>query len=278
MKDQKKKLAQYTSVATAVLGSSAIHGQVNHVDIPDTTVSTHKGYYDLDLDSDGVSDFRFTQYLDTGNTGLIDAIFVTPFDSVYGRTMGDPQNGFNYPFKLNAGDSINFDSDWRGNGETQPGYLVSQYNGTPYPNSNWKGPVTGGFLGVRIFKNTGLHMGWVRLDIAADNRSFTIRDYAFQTTAQASLEAGEPTLSQLEEWMESVTLGQEGNEIFFSKPESMDVVNVRILNAQGQELQRMTWGESRLRTAVDLSGSQLIVVEFEYNQLRFAKKLLLMGE
>ncbi len=278
MKDQKKKLAQYTSMATAILGAGAVNGQVDYVDIQDTTVNTHKGYYDLDVDSDGTPDFRITQYLDTGNTGLIDAIFVTPFDSIYGRTMGDPQNGFNYPFKLNPGDSINFGSDWRGNGETNPGYLVSQYNGTPYPNSNWKGPVVDGYLGLRIFKTNGLHMGWVRLDIAADNRSFTVKDFAFQQTAQASILAGEPTLSEVEHMLEDLKIGQSGNRIFLEKSTEYGQIDVRVMDLSGRELATFEWTESRMEREIPGGTGQVIVVEFTFEGVRHSKKLLLIED
>lgn len=276
MKDQQKKLFQYTSMAGAVLGSAAAEGQISYTNIPDTTVDTHKGVYNLDLDQDGNMDFRITQYLDTGTTGLVDAIFIAPYDSINGRAMGELQNGFSYPFNLIPGDSIGIDELWNGNTDVRVGYLVYQYDGTPYPNSNWKGPVTDGFMGLQIRKSDGFHFGWVRLNIAADNRSFTVKDFAYNSSANEGMLAAEPTLSAAEFMLENFMIGQEGMSLFLEKPATTGEVNVRVMNLEGKVLVESPWSDSRMQLDVPAEQTGVILVEFEYRGLRLTKKVLLI--
>ncbi|NVK27149.1 MAG: hypothetical protein HWE14_03840 [Flavobacteriia bacterium] len=278
MKDQKKKLQQYTALASTVLGAGVANGQIVYTDIADTTIDTHEGYYDVDMDNDGSPDFRIQQYLDTGSTGLIDAIMVTPFDSLYGRTMGELENGFSYPFRLTPGDSIGLNSEWQGNTDNQRGYLVFQYNGTPYPNSNWKGPVNDGYLGLRIFKNTGFHFGWVRLDIAADNRSFTVKDFAYNSTGNEGMLAAEPTISIVERMLEDLTVGQQGNTLYLEKPANYGDVKVRVLSIEGREIHNATWEAAYVEIPVNDVRNQPILVEFTYRGVRHTKKILLLED
>lgn len=277
MKDQKKKLAGYTAVASSLLGATAAQGQITYVDIADVTVDTHKGAYELDLDSDGESDFRITQYLDTGSTGLIDAIFITPYDSLYGRATGELQNGFSYPYQLVPGDSIGANQLWNGNQDDKPGYLVFQYDGTPYPNSNWKGPVSNGYLGLRVFKDDGFHYGWVRLDVAADNRSFVVKDFAYNETNTEGMRAAEPTLAVAEQMLEELVVGQSANSLLLSKPETFEEVAVRVLQLNGKVVAEEIWTDSNLTLQVPVSNS-VVLVEFTYKGVRNSRKVLLLGE
>lgn len=263
-------------MAGAVLGAATAEGQITYTDVLDTTVDNHKGIYNLDLDQDGNNDFRITQYLDTGTTGMVDAIFIAPYDSINGRAMGELQNGFSYPFKLVPGDSIGLQELWNGNTETKVGYLVYQYDGTPYPNSNWKGPVNDGFMGLQIRKSDGFHFGWVRLNIAADNRSFTVKDFAYNDVANEGMLAAEPTLSAAEYMLEQFTVGQEGMELFLQKPEQAGDVNIRILNLDGRTLLESDWKDSSMRVSVPMEQTGIILVEMEYNGLHLTKKVLLI--
>lgn len=276
MKDSNKKLLKYTSLASAVLGGAGANAQITYTNITDTTVDTHKGTYDLDLDQDGSSDFRITQYLDTGSTGLVDAIFIAPYDSISARSMGELQNGFSYPFKLVPGDSIGADELWNGNTETNVGYLVYQFDGTPYPNSNWKGPVTDGFMGLRILKTDGLHYGWVRLNVAADNRSFTVKDFAYNTVVNEGLLAAEPTLSAVEQMLELISIGQSGTELRLMKPSEFGEVGVSVFSIDGRQLAEFNWNDDQL--VHDLNEGGAYVLQFEYNGLLHSKKVLLLED
>lgn len=275
MKDQNKsKLAQYTAMAGAVLGTGAAQAQIIYVNINDTTVDTNGGYYDIDLDSDGAADFRITQYLDTGATGMLDGILITPFDSLYSRVAGELENGFNYPFKLLPGDSIQLDTEWAGNTQTSPGYLVFQFDGTPYPNSYWKGPVSNGYLGLRIMQDDGFHFGWARLDVAADNRSFTVKDFAYEETLELSILAGAPHLSVIERMLEQLVIGQREGVLFLSKPSEYDAVSVRVYGVSGTEITSVEWEAQQAEIDLSSAPAGVYLVEFTYNGIRNTRKVV----
>lgn len=275
MKDQnKKKLAQYSSLAAALLGGAQVQGQIVHTDIADTTIDTRGGVYDLDLDNDGDPDFRMTQLLDTGATGLIDAITIMPFDSLNSRVAGITLNGFNYPFRMSAGDSLSVNGVWNGNTDNRQGYLVFQFDGTPYPNSNWKGPVSEGFLGLRVTKSDGFHYGWARVDVAADNRSFVVRDYAYRTDADTGMFAGHLYISQIEQMGEDITLGQGAGTILLEKPERYEQLNVRLLDINGRVLATEHWTDKRLTLQTPAGASGVLLVELEWNGMLQTRKVL----
>lgn len=245
-KSIQSKLAKYTALAAATVGAQSVNGQIVYTDINDTTVSTNGGYFDLDLNQDGEPDFRFTQYLDTGITGQIDAILVAPFDSLYGRAAGEARLGFNYPYKLTPGYELSGTSDWLGIGSSgQNGYLAFQVNGVPYPNSNWKGPVVDGIMGLRIFLSDGLHYGWARLDVSSDNRSFTIKDFAFQETSDSSIIAGHLFVDLAEEFYNSISWKQgRGYVSFFKVSDDLQAVQVEVTDAQGRVIKSENWVEN----------------------------------
>lgn len=275
MKDQnKKKLAQYSALAGAVLGTGVAQGQINYVDVVDTKVDTHNGKFDIDLDSDGSPDFVIRQYLDTGATGMMDAILITPYDSLYGRVSGELENNFSYPFKLAGGDSLKLDTEWAGNTATQSGYLVTQFNGTPYPNSYWKGPVTDGYLGLRIIKADGFHFGWVRLDIGADNRSFTVKDFAYNTVYEEGMVAGEPNLSTVERMLEELEIRYTTEGVVLHKPASYGEVEVRLLDASGREFSAFTWSEMDHELELSNQPNGMFLVEFTHDGIRNVRKVL----
>lgn len=55
---------------------------------------------------------------------------------------------------------------------------------------SWVG-TTDKYIGVRITKNSMLYYGWIRVDIASDELSCTIKDFAYETTPNKAIKAGE---------------------------------------------------------------------------------------
>ena len=124
-KDLKSKLVKYSAVAGAAVTVSAAKAQVQYTDINDTTVSTNGGFYDLDLNQDGTPDFRLTQIIDSGLTENVNAVLISPFDSIYNKVIGESINGFNYPANVTPGTIINQYESFQGIGGSEvTGYLA----------------------------------------------------------------------------------------------------------------------------------------------------------
>ena len=187
-KDLKSKLVKYSAVASAAATVSVANAQVKYTDINDTTVSTNGGFYDLDLDQDGSPDFRLTQIIDSGLTENVNAVLISPFDSTYNRVVGESQNGFNYPMNVTPGTVINQYETFQGIGGSEvKGYMAFEVDGISYPNSNWVGPTTNGFLGMQVRIGDSLHFAWARIDVGLESKSFTVKDFAVELSAGDSI-------------------------------------------------------------------------------------------
>ncbi|MFC2111003.1 T9SS type A sorting domain-containing protein [Bacteroidota bacterium] len=89
-----------------------------------------------------------------------------------------------YPMALNAADSIGPSSgNWT---TTQSAYLNLNDNGSA---GNWIN-VTDKFLGLKYKNGNNWYYGWVRLDIDAAPNQLVIKDYAYQSTANLAIVAG----------------------------------------------------------------------------------------
>ena len=213
-KDLKSKVLKYSAIAGAAATVSVAKGQVLYTDINDTTVSTNGGFYDLDLNQDGEPDFRITQIIDSGLTENINAVLLSPFDSTFNKAVGETQNGFNYPQNVTPGTVINGYQEFRGIGGSEvKGYMAFEVDGISYPNSNWVGPTTNGFLGLQLRVGDSIHFGWARIDVAQGSNSFTVKDFAVELTPGDSILAGGNILNIAELISENVRISAVAQEL-----------------------------------------------------------------
>ncbi len=196
-----KLLKRYTGAATLLLGAQAANAQVTWFDIADTTLDKNGAFYDLDLDTNGIVDFRITQFVDSSSIKINGAQIET-FGTAGNQVLGLDYANYNYPFRLNAGDTIEPGKTFKGVGQKSVdryiGYLGLEINGTNYPNSQFvdkTNGVTDGFIGLR-FRSTRndtirTYFGWVRVDVSADLKSVTIKDFAYEQEENTGIKAAE---------------------------------------------------------------------------------------
>jgi hypothetical protein len=77
-----------------------------------------------------------------------------------------------------------------------------------YPNSNWAGPLTDGYLGLRIVKNDTACYGWARIDVEDSAKSFTIKDWSFNPVKDSTHTAGFELLDIMETVLRSMKVFQ----------------------------------------------------------------------
>lgn len=196
-KDKIEKIAlRYTGAAAALLGSTAAGAQVVFTDIQDTTLDKNGQYYDLDLDTNGVMDYRITQIVDSTSAD-VSGVQIQTLSTTGNQVLGLDYGNYNYPFKLNVGDTIGAGKPFKGLGSNDKiGYLAFNVSDTTYPNSQFRDGVTNGFLGLRLkaTDTSGVlqtHYGWVMIDVAADLKSVTIKEFGYETTPNDEILAGE---------------------------------------------------------------------------------------
>lgn len=192
----KKTAARYAKVATALLGVHQAQGQVNYVDIADVTLNTNGATFDLNIDNDtnGVVDYRIIQYVDTTDFN-VSGSFIQARGTGRNQVVGLDYANYYYPFKLDLATPIKPDTSFKGLGTSRNwGQLGLRIADTTYPNDKFTGGVTDGFIGLRFrdFRNDTLRnfYGWLRVDVAADLKSITIKDYAWEEQYDSAIVAG----------------------------------------------------------------------------------------
>ncbi len=271
----KRKLLKYSAVAGAAATVGVAQAQVKYTDIKDTTITGNGNFYDLDLNQDSIPDFRITQYIDTGLAGNVTAILITPFDSAWNTAAGEALNTFNYPFDLTPGTVLNFFTGLNGiGGKNVTGYMAFDVDGISYPNSNWVGPKVNGFLGMRLLFDNGLHYAWARIDVAADNKSFTVKDFAVEMKADTAIIVGEELLNITDNILSNSRIYTQGEILNIVINQELKGVQLSILDLQGRLLREEDLQESVQINLADLPKG-VYLVHLRYKGVAKTEKIIL---
>ena len=198
MKNKRSKdsfLQRYSGVATAILAAGGANAQSDIIlTIVDTTLDQNGQSFEIDLDTNGIIDFRINQIVDS-TTFDITGVTIEGRGPATNQVLGLDYANYNYPFKLSVGDTISASKPFKGVGANDRiGYLGLIVDGSSYPNSQFTGGVTDGFLGVRFEGDLDslvqTYYGWIRVDVAADLRSITIKDFAYANVPDSMIRAG----------------------------------------------------------------------------------------
>ena len=107
-------------------------------------------------------------------------------------------------------------------------------DGVAYPNSNWAGPVTDGYLGLRILKDDSACFGWLRMDVADSAKSFTIKDWSFNPEKDTSRSQLLMNFSML--WTECCVTFALLRTVTAMDVSTDSPIGLRIFDMQGKEL------------------------------------------
>lgn len=166
----------FTFITLIVLSNQSI-GQIKFHDVdPDTTVSTWDAFTITPIAS-GPSDYI--------------VIWWHPSPEVVVQTWGNCEILFDaqgtLPLKLEQGDTIDASGKWvKGNYDA----LSSGGSG------NWTSNALDKYLGFRVKNGTTWNYGWVKMSVASAAVSFTIKEWAYDTTGNA-IKAGQKTATAI---------------------------------------------------------------------------------
>ena len=257
------KLNKLHAALALVLGSMTLQAQYVYLDFQDTTVSQNGHFVDIDLNNDTAYDFRFTLLRDTGTTtNLIDAAIVSPFDSVTSGIFGQQRGLFHYADRLEVGDLISATaSSWQGMSPTDEyGTIDYRFDSVHDPYSHWQAPYTDGFLGARIEKDGAYIYGWIRLELAADGKSFTLKDCAYQQKADSTIEAGHLWISLDDRVLEGYRWARQHEAIYLQRPQNHPSTQVSVYAMTGQLLLQGAWTDAEWAIPASLTRDSMILV------------------
>ena len=167
-----KKVASFCCLLIVFIFNSRSFSQIIYTDIPDATPNAT---YPLDLNNDTIVDFLIQ--FDLG-----DKVMCKPQNN--NAYSGNFVGGEPLPWALSASMSICdtlatwYDSDNPGTMAwgTSIGYWVGETNK---------------YLALKLFVGTNTYYGWARFDLPATSTSFTIKDYAFESTPNTCIQSGQ---------------------------------------------------------------------------------------
>jgi hypothetical protein len=204
--ERNSKLAKYSAVAGAVIATGAVNAQVQYTDVnPDVVIDKNTAPYQLDFNADATVDLTFAvtsaQGSGTYMYGYV-PISYTYQISYAGVSAGAGAqvmglvSGSSSTFAagaLNSGDLIS-NAGLFGSGGVLAveGLITAAALGFTYPieQGEFLG-ATDKFLGANFTVGPNTHYGWVRLTVAADASTITIKDYAYNTQASTGINAGQ---------------------------------------------------------------------------------------
>ncbi len=167
-----KRLAQYGALSVAIAGLSDANGQIVYNDIADEIVLAG-GNYAVDLNGDSTGELLF-QVTSFGSIAV-----VSPYSSFsaipnfnLNRIVGFTSNSFAYPFNLNSSQIINST-----NGVFSSAVGILNWAGctTGFAGNQFCPPNTEGFIGLHFDVGPNTHYGWIRIQVADDGSSITIK-------------------------------------------------------------------------------------------------------
>jgi hypothetical protein len=129
--------------------------------------------YNIDLNQDGINDFR----LSTSTTW---APTYNGFHSIYTYDTNQVVCDANGPRVLNTNDTISANSQWGTNGQ-----LLLEMN-MQYVSGNWNS-VGIRYVGLRFAINNSWHYGWIRIEV---NNNIILYDWGYNATPDSSIIAG----------------------------------------------------------------------------------------
>lgn len=203
--------------------NSRLFGQISYTDIPDVTPNAT---FPLDLNNDSIDDFIIQM-------GATDKIVCFPQNN---NAFAGEFNGANYfPWALTSNASIcDTLSSWYGS--DNPGFLaISSSVG------NWLGQ-TDKYLALKLNVGTNTYYGWVRLDVVTTATSFTVKDYAYESTPNACILTGQTPLGITENIVGNYLIIAPNPFNTFTKIQTRGHFNngiLRIYNAFGETIQRV---------------------------------------
>ena len=193
------KIKRYTALAGGITAIAGVaNAQVVYTDInPDQLVTGNGGMYSLDVDNDGTVDFSLTTMVVTSsytyygmNISLqYDAAVVSPAASGNSMMTSYSSGVANVPVGSAIGSSGSFSS-----ASGFLGYsLTYSITGSLSTSGSFSGGnfINGeGFVGLKFDISGDTHYGWARVEVTPDGTTLSVKDYAYESTANTAILSG----------------------------------------------------------------------------------------
>ncbi|MBC8173689.1 MAG: hypothetical protein H7X71_07275 [Chitinophagales bacterium] len=295
---QAKKLSSYSALAATFIAiSGSADAQIFYTDVtPDVVLDVNGEFYELDFNGDFVSDvnirkafFSFSTVLYTNSGGSAPGImrmnhaFATGLGSnSLAGTSGVLGVSLGYPYVFAAAEEISAANNWVSyNSQSIVYSLFYKFDtGLSYQvldDGFWFGGETDKYMGVRFYIGANQHYGWIRMDVSADNKVVTIKDFAFDNIPGDPILAGEPNIVGLDDLlMQSVSVYSFQNTIYVElKDDQFLGSSVQIYTPAGQMIYIDKLTETKKQIVLLEIPAGLFIVKMQNDKASTAKEIFI---
>jgi hypothetical protein len=195
------KIKRYAALAGGVVTSAAASAQVAYTDVtPDAVITTGgTSQYTLDIDGDLTAEMAFIVQEASGVTGTYAGYTYTATYGAAAAAFGTSAASTNGWMASTSGDIANLSTSnmigSSGSFNQSQGVMGIEgdllFFGNTYPISSGNFLGQEGFVGVRFDISGSTHYGWARVEVSADGKTLTVKDYAYDQTAGTAIAAGD---------------------------------------------------------------------------------------
>jgi len=241
--------------------------------------------FEIDMNSDGTTDVTIVAgngdwYYDTSTPKHWYSIRALPGDGAEVPLQSSVVTAtgwgtYWFAMRFDAGDLIGSDigtsNYWSGplvntsgTWSWQLGFDGTSYS-TYYNYGLWNDGETDKYLGIRFSLDEGVtyHYGWVRLDVPEDHKQVTVKDYAYEATADVAIEAGKKWTTSIRDGLENdlgVKIFSHQNKIIISDLE-LDHATADVFNVTGQLVRSVQVEAGRNEVPMNDKGLYIVRID-----------------
>lgn len=169
---------------------------------------------------------------------------------------GEVMMNAGYPAKLQSGNNITSAGTWH-EAAGPSGFLSASING------NWRSDATDKYIGFR-FKSSagsGWHYGWLKMTVAEAGASFTVKEWAYQATADVPIKAGELSGTGIDIYRQGpwIELNVSNRTIYFLHLESGTKYRYLITDLSGRNIRQGNIGIDESINVNNLASGTYVV-------------------
>lgn len=259
-----KKVASLCCLLILLFFNSKLNSQIIYTDIPDATPNAT---YPLDLNNDAIVDFIIQC---GGSSGTIGVICSPQNNNAY---SGDFVSGTYLPWALSTSNPICASlATWYDS--SNPGTMGMGASIGYWPSATNK------YLALKLIVGTNTYYGWARLDLLSISASFTIKDYAYESTPNACIQAGQNSVGINE--IKTNPIFSIFPNPFISSTTVQTIGNFKnatlaIYNSYGQDLKqvKITSGQTIYLSRDNLPSGLYFISLTEENKIIAVEKLII---
>ncbi len=264
-KKLRSKLSAYSAMAGATMVASSAAGTIIYTDVnPDQVLSSNGQSYNIDLNNDLTNDFTITLNIATtfGTQGRTTSWTpdITPLNS------NAVLNSATYPNVLNSGATIGSSGTFDTNNTQILGYhKFWTSNGRSY--SATYGPwnnQTDKYIGLRLTVGSNTYYGWVRISVANQYKSVTIKDFAYENANGVPIKAGGGPVGIRKIDGMNLLVNQTSGQLNISATQ-LQGATIKLMDMSGKVHKQQTATSSQLTLSTDglAKGVYLVAVRKE---------------